>query len=135
MTNLKWVLAVMLILAAVPAAADFKEKRFIAVVGPDNVQHVEVIGGDYYFDPNVIVVKKNVPVELLVKKVEGFTHDIAVKAPEAGIDFAVKLGSEPKSIKFTPTKAGSYPFECTKKAPFMASHKEQGMHGTIEVVE
>ena len=32
-----------------------KEKRFVAVVGPDGVQHVEITGGEHYFEPNVIL--------------------------------------------------------------------------------
>ena len=44
------------------------EKRFVASVGSDSVQHVGMIGGEYYFDPNYIVVKVNMPVELKVKK-------------------------------------------------------------------
>ena len=50
------------------------------------------------FDPNTIVVKVNVPVEFKVKKTGGYTpHDIVVKAPEAGIDFAVSLDKAPRS--------------------------------------
>ena len=61
------------------------ENRFVATIGTDGVQHVEVIGGDYYFDPNYIIVKVSVPVELKVKKAPGYIpHDIAVKAPKAG---------------------------------------------------
>jgi len=48
------------------------EKRFVASVGSDGVQHVEIIGGEYYFDPNYIVVKVNTPVELKVKKTPGY---------------------------------------------------------------
>ncbi len=114
-----------------------KEKRFVAAVGPDGVQHVEIIGGEYYFDPNYIVVKVNVPVELSVRKAKGYVpHDIVVKAPDAGIDFKVDLSDkEAKTIKFTPTKTGKYEMECNKRFLFFKSHKERGMDGFIEVVE
>ena len=113
----------------------FKEKRFVATVGADGVQHVEIMGGSYYFDPNYIIVKANVPVELSVKK-EGYTpHDIVVKAPEAGIDFEQSLDRKTATaIKFTPTKPGKYEMYCSKKVPFTKSHKERGMDGMIEVV-
>ena len=92
---------------------ELKEKRIVATVDPDGIQHVDILGGGYYFDPNIIVVKVNVPVELRVKKAGGITpHDIVLKAPDAGINFAEKLSSEPKVIKFTPTKAGKYSFDC-----------------------
>jgi plastocyanin domain-containing protein len=117
-------------------AQDTKENRFIAVLGEDGVQRAEITGGSYYFYPDVVVVKVNVPVELNVKKAGGAVpHSIALKAPEAGIDFSVSLRKEPKSIKFVPTKVGKYPFWCTKRFLFFKSHKDHGMTGMLEVVE
>lgn len=122
-----------------PGGPESKEKRFVAVIGPDGVQRVEIIGGEYYFEPNHIVLKVNVPVEFKVKEAKDTSwfipHDIVVKAPESGIDFKVSLKKEPQSIKFTPTKAGKYSFSCDKKPPFGKSHKDKGMEGVIEVVE
>ncbi|HUJ17801.1 MAG TPA: cupredoxin domain-containing protein [Nitrospirota bacterium] len=114
-----------------------KEKRFVATVGPDGVQHVDITGGEYFFDPNYIVVKVNVPVELSVKKTKGYVpHDILVKAPEAGIDFKVKLSDkEAMTVKFTPTKTGKYEMECDERFLFFKSHKDRGMDGFIEVVQ
>lgn len=117
-------------------AQDAKEQPFVAVIGADGIQRAEITGGSYYFDPDFIQVKVNVPVELKVKKAGGSTpHSIALKAPEAGINFSVSLGKEPKSITFTPTKVGKYPFWCTKRFLFLKSHKDQGMTGVLEVVE
>jgi plastocyanin len=109
--------------------------RFVATVGSDGMQHVEIIGGEYYFDPNYIVVKVNKPVELKVKKKAGYVpHNIAVKAPEAGIDFKADLGKEGQSITFTPTKVGKYEMICDKRLLWFKSHKDRGMDGFIEVV-
>ena len=113
-----------------------KGRRFVATVDQDGVQRVEMIGGSYYFDPAEVVVKVNVPVEISIKKIGSSPHSIYLKAPEAGIDFETSLGTEPKVIRFTPTKVGKYPFWCTKKAPFSSkSHKDKGMEGVLEVVE
>ena len=113
----------------------FKEKRFVAAVGPDGVQHVEITGGEYYYDPNYIVVKANVPVEFTLKKEPGYVpHDMVVKAPDAGIDFKVKFKKEPVVVKFTPTKAGTYEMECDERFLWFKSHKDRGMYGYIEVV-
>jgi plastocyanin len=114
-----------------------KVNRVVATVDADGVQRVEVIGGDYYFDPNYIVVKVNKPVELTVKKASGYIpHDMVVKAPEAGIVIKVDLDAKkPETIKFTPTKVGKYPMICDKKLLFFNSHKDKGMEGMIEVVE
>ena len=124
-----------------PAASgpESKEKRFVATVGLDGVQRVEIIGGEYYFEPKHIVLKVNVPVEFKVKEAKDTSwfipHDIVVQAPESGINFKVSLKKEPQSIKFTPTKTGTYPLYCDKKPPFGKSHKDKGMAGVIEVVE
>jgi len=112
------------------------EKRFVAAVDSDGVQRVEMLGGEYYFSPSVVVVKVNVPVELKVRSGGGITpHDIVLRAPEAGIDFAEKLSSEAVVIRFTPTRIGKYPFDCSKRFLFFASHKDRGMHGVLEVIE
>jgi heme/copper-type cytochrome/quinol oxidase subunit 2 len=111
------------------------ENRFVSTIGSDGVQHIEIIGGEYYFDPNYIVVKINTPVELKVKKATGYVaHDIEVKAPEAGIDFEVDLGKDWKSVTFTPSKVGKYEMICDKRFLWFKSHKDRGMDGYIEVV-
>jgi plastocyanin domain-containing protein len=128
--------ALILLLGSLGYGQEPAKNRFVAVIGPDGVQRVEITGGSYYFDPDDIVVKVNVPVLLVVKKAGGATpHSIALKAPEAGIVFSVSLGKTPKTISFTPTKVGTYPFWCTKKLPFLKSHKDHGMTGVIEVVD
>jgi len=107
-----------------------------ATVDKDGVQRVNMIGGSYFFDPDHIIVKVNIPVELKVKKEAGITpHDISINEPEAGIVFGESLGTDPKIIKFTPQKPGKYQFYCTKKLPFLKSHKDRGMEGIIEVIE
>ncbi len=129
-------LALLMLLVSAVAFADepMKEKRYVATIDPDGVQRVAMVGGGYYFDPNVVVVKVNVPVELSVRKEAGFVpHNIVLKAPEAGIDFAVELTTEPQIIRFTPTKVGRYEFDCTKKLLFFTSHKDRGMHGVLVV--
>lgn len=112
------------------------EKRFVATVGTDGVQHVEVTGGEYYFDPNYIIVKVNTPVELTLKKAKGYVpHNFTVKAPEAGIDIKVDLSDkEAKTVKFTPSKVGKYEMWCDKRLLWFKSHKDRGMDGFIEVV-
>jgi len=112
------------------------EKRVVATIDADGVQRVKILGGGYFYDPNYVVVKVNVPVELSLTKESGMTpHDLVIKAPEAGIDVSVSLDTKPQLVKFTPTKVGQYPFVCTKKLIFSKSHKDKGMHGVLEVTE
>ncbi len=123
-------------LAAVAATARDAKRTVQAALGADGVQRVELVGGGYFFDPDHIVVRVNVPVELTVRKESGIVpHNIVVKAPEAGMEFEESLSSDPKVIKFTPTKPGSYPIYCSKKLLFFESHREKGMEGVLEVVE
>jgi plastocyanin domain-containing protein len=125
-----------LLLGSAGLCQETAQNRSIAVIGTDGVQRVEITGGSYYFDPSYIVVKVNVPVVLVVKKAGGATpHSIALKAPEAGINFSVSLYKTPTNISFTPTKVGKYPFWCTKHLPLMKSHKDRGMQGVLEVVD
>jgi len=122
----------------IPAAEEKpkEEKLSTATIDKDGVQRVEIVGGGYFFNPNHIIVKVNVPVELKVRKEGGIVpHDIVMKAYEAGIDFSVSLSKETQVVRFTPTKTGSYPFYCSKKLLFFESHREKGMEGTLEVVE
>ena len=116
--------------------ANSEEKKVIASIGPDGVQRVEMVGGSYFFDPNDVIIKVNVPVEIKIRMESGMIpHNFVLKAPEAGIDVRVDLQKEPQTIRFTPTKVGEYPFYCDKKLLFFESHREKGMKGILEVQE
>ena len=111
-----------------------KEKQ-TAKADKDGVQRVKVVAGSYFFKPAHIVVKADVPVELLASREPGITpHNLLIKAPEAGIAVEEELATAPKKIAFTPEKPGKYEFYCAKKPPLFASHRERGMVGVLEVV-
>jgi len=130
------VLILLIACACLVTDARGQKSVYKAMIDTDGVQKADVLAGGYFFDPDHIVVKVNVPVELKVRKEPGIVpHDFVLKAPDAGIDVLESLGSEPKSIRFTPTKPGKYPFYCDKKLIFSKSHREKGMEGTLEVVE
>ncbi len=117
------------------SAEETEVKTFRAAI-ENGIQRVDIVGGDYYFDPNYIIVKVNVPVEFHVKKTSGVVpHDIVMDEAEAGILFKEKLSSEPKVIRFTPKKTGVFPIYCSKKLLFFKSHRDRGMEGVLEVVE
>ena len=112
-----------------------ERKEFTASIDKDGVQRIEIIGGSYFFDPNYIIVKVNVPVEMKIRKEGVIPHDIIIQAPTAGIDVKADLGSEWTVITFTPTLVGTYPFYCDKKFLFLSSHREKGMEGILDVRE
>lgn len=127
------VIFLLLLPVAVLYAAD---QPFVVNVGPDGVQKVEIVGGSYFFKPNYISVKANVPVEMSIRKEGGLIpHDFVLNAPGVGMDFRVELSTEPRIIRFTPTKPGKYEFRCDKKSPFSSqTHADKGMKGILEVV-
>jgi plastocyanin domain-containing protein len=118
-----------------PGFAQDRQEALVARLDPDGVQRVRIEGGGYFFKPGHIVVKVNVPVELLASREAGIApHNLVIKAPAAGIAVDEELATEFKKIAFTATATGKYPFYCSKKLLFFASHRERGMHGVLEVV-
>jgi len=125
-------------LLAGPAAAFAQEQKqvYVAKIDPDGVQRVRVGGGSYFFRPSRIIVKANVPVELLVSLEPGIVpHTLVIKAPDAGIGVDEELSTETKKIAFTATAAGKYAFYCKNKLLFFKSHRENGQEGILEVVQ
>ena len=111
-------------------------KPYIAAIDSDGIQRVAVSIGSYYLNPNHIIVKVNVPVELTVTKESGITpHNFVIKETDADIEVSESLSTTPKSIRFTPKKVGEYQFYCDKRLLFFKSHREKGMKGILEVTE
>ena len=101
----------------------------------DGVQRVTVVAGSYFFKPNHIIVKADTPVEIVASREAGLVpHDLVIQAPDGTTLVQQDLATEPRKIAFTPRKPGKYPMYCSKKPPLMASHRERGMEGILEVV-
>lgn len=124
-----------LLFASGALASKHPDRTVHATIAADGIQHVTLVGGSYFFDPNRIIVTVGVPVQLTVSKEKGWVpHNLVIKAPDAGIDVSESLSSQAKTVEFTPTKVGDYPFYCNKKLLFFASHRKKGMEGVLEVV-
>ena len=97
---------------------------------------IDVRLGSYYIRPEKISVKAGEVVTLsIINEATLIPHNLVIEAPEAGIHVKVDVSAgKSASITFTPTKTGSYEILCSKKPPFGKSHKEKGMHGTLEVM-
>lgn len=112
------------------------ETVYRATPAADGVQHVRIEGGAYFFEPNRVIVKAGVPVELTVSVGRSvIPHTFVIEAPEAGIVVDETLSSQPKRIRFTPTAVGRYPFYCRNRLLFLETHRDKGMEGVLEVVE
>ncbi len=126
----------MLALSSPALAGEVEIVEHTAAVGQDGVQAVEIVGGEYYFRPNYIILRKDIPARFVVRKTPGIVpHNIAIDEPEAGMAFDVDFGTEGEVIEFTPTMTGIYPFYCDRKFLFFKSHRDKGMEGLIEVVK
>jgi plastocyanin len=98
-------------------------------------QTVTLTLGDYRFDPDSIEVRSGQPVVLTLINKDGVTpHNFTLQDTAAGLDIdtGVSAGST-STVTFTPEKPGTYTFYCSKKLPFMKSHRARGMEGTLIV--
>ncbi|MEN8204478.1 MAG: cupredoxin domain-containing protein [Pseudomonadota bacterium] len=104
-------------------------------VASEPTQAITLTLGDYHFTPDTIEVTAGQPVKLTLTNTDTITpHNFILKDEATGlnIDTDVSAGKT-KAIEFTPTTPGSYTFYCSKKLPFMKSHQEKGMQGTLTV--
>lgn len=110
------------------------EKRYVATMDPDGIQRINIKAGSYYFDPNYIVVKVNVPVELnLIRESALVPHNFVLDIE--GNRIREEITKDGTKIRFTPTQVGKFEFYCDKKLSFLPSHKDKGMRGIIEVIK
>jgi len=136
----KWSLALGLVLLGllkvVPTFAAESES-VIVPASQDNVQRLEIIVDSYSFAPNRFVVKKDIPVELILKSATWIVpHNFVLKSPEAGIRIEEEIGpGETTIVRFTPTRVGEFRFSCTKKLLLFPSHEALGMVGTLVVAQ
>ena len=131
-----FVLSICVVFSIFSLNAQAQEKIYRAVIDSDGVQRVEITGGSYYYEPDHIIVKVNVPVELTFKKTPGIApHNILIKAHEAGIEINEDMSVGTKTVTFTPAMTGKFAIFCDKRFLFFKNHREKGMEGVLEVEE
>jgi plastocyanin len=88
------------------------------------------------FSPEVVTVRAGETVRLeLVNKEDIFAHNFTLQAADAGLDLDVDIPPQKtRSVEIRPTRDGSYTFYCNKGLPFMKTHRELGMEGTLKVL-
>jgi len=91
-------------------------------------QKITVTAKKYEFNPSHIEVKAGQPVEITFRS-EDTKHGFEQK--DLGIQKVVFSKDEPQTVKFTPAKAGTYPFKCAK----FCGMGHGGMKGEIVVKE
>ena len=91
-------------------------------------QKITVTAKKFEFNPSHIEVKVGQLVEITFQS-EDTKHGFEQK--ELGIEKVVFSKDEPQTVKFTPAKAGTYPFKCAK----FCGMGHSGMKGEIVVKE
>ena len=121
--------------AGVAGAQQAVSEPVILQPDADGVQRASITLDSYSYTPNHVVVQAGRPVELKLTSVTILTpHNFVIKEPAAGlmINEDVSAGDS-IMIRFTPNRAGLFPFYCDKKLLFFKSHREKGMEGRLEV--
>ena len=101
-----------------------------------DVPVIAVTLGDYAFQPADITLKAGQPVILELNNTDRITpHNLTLEDEAAGLDIDVDIsGGKTARVELTPTVPGTYTFYCSKKLPFMKSHREHGMEGRLIVM-
>lgn len=87
-------------------------------------QAISVEGGNFYFKPNVITVKKGEKVKLTFTSAGGM-HDFSLD--EFNVHTAM-ISSGSTTVAFTPDKTGTFEFYCS-----VGNHRQMGMVGKLIV--
>lgn len=96
-----------------------------AMVQGTATESITVDGGNYYFKPNKITVKKGDSVKITFVNDGGF-HDFVLDGYNVKTDI---IGSgKSQTVTFTADKAGTFDFYCS-----VGNHKAMGMAGTLVV--
>lgn len=103
--------------------------------GAEAARVITIEVGDYRFQPDAIELRAGELVQLELTNTDGMTpHNFTLKVAGAlDLDIDVAAG-ETQVVELTAPATGTYTFYCNKKLPFMKSHRERGMEGTLVVV-
>ena len=104
-------------------------------IASDSTQVITLTLGDYHFTPDRIEVTAGQPVQLTLTNTDTITpHNFIMQDEAAGLDIDIDVSAgKTATVEFTPVIPGDYSFYCSKKLPFMKSHQEKGMEGTLTV--
>lgn len=90
-----------------------------------DAKEVVVMGSNYAFSPNKIMIKKGEKTRIVFKNSDG-THDFRIDELNIAIP-TIGSGAE-DFVEFTPDKTGSFEYYCS-----IGNHRAMGMKGTLVV--
>lgn len=93
---------------------------------PESAAIQVAMGDNFKFEPALITVKVNQPVELEITSTGALEHNFIAEG--LGVSSSNVQGGQSETLTFTPGTAGEYEFYCN-----IAGHREAGMVGQIVV--
>ena len=126
--------AIAMVATVFGASTVFAAEAVVAEVGQDGIQRLKITLDDEYH-PSHVAVQAGRPVEFVLTSLTRITpHNFIIDDPDAGFRVKQEVGAgETVTVRFTPPRAGSFPFYCDKKLLFFKSHREKGMEGRLDV--
>jgi plastocyanin len=125
---------VLLLLLTVPGV---RLSAAVSVLEPDGqgLQRATITMDSYSYSPNELSVQAGKPVELTLQNAATFIpHSFVLEDPASGLDVRAEVSAgESQTIRFIPTRTGTFAFYCEKKLLFFKSHRERGQEGRLEV--
>ena len=103
------------------------EEEILTTDEESGVDIINVEGGSFYFEPNVITVKKGETVTIVLNSVD-MMHDLVIDGLNVRTEIA--RSGETAEVKFTASEAGEFEFYCS-----VGNHRANGMTGTLIVEE
>ncbi len=100
-----------------------------------NAKRIPITLGDYRFSPHQLALEAGQPVLLELTNSDNLTpHNFTLKDSEGKLDIDIDVSAATtREVALTPELTGTYVFYCSKKLPFLKSHREHGMEGTLVV--
>jgi len=100
-----------------------------------NTRRIAITLGDYRFSPHNLALDTGQPVLLELTNTDKLTpHNFTLEDKTGNLDIDVDISAgATREVALTPEKPGTYVFYCSKKLPFMKSHREHGMEGSLVV--
>lgn len=108
-------------------AESMMEDGQVKEVGKKDVQVVEIEAGSFYYEPNMIKVKKGQRVQVVIKSVD-MMHDFNID--ELNVKSEIVKSGETGTVEFVASKVGSFEYYCS-----VGQHRQNGQVGTIVVEE
>lgn len=93
----------------------------------EEIEVIEMEGGDYYFDPDVITVKKGKTVKISLTSMDSPFNFVI---DEFDVNSETIEAGDTSEITFTPSETGEFEYYSS-----LENGKELGMVGTLEVTE